>query len=257
MRLIADNYVLSATITPSTESPFFPKANLSNQLRSKRFRTTSKSTQNIVFDLGTAKAVNSFIMLLPKEDAINLTESATIKIQANATDSWGTPSVDQTLTYDSDHRQLTYFWGSDQTYRYWRLTVNDGSAVNNYVEISKVILGDSIDIPGIQNGFKIDKVDGTKRNSNEFGSGYFDKYPILKSMKFDWKTLTLTEIEILDALFDQYGSYTGMFLTIDELSTNFNKDKYSIYGTLNNSHSLDHINFTLFNSSGFTFTELN
>lgn len=257
MRLIANNLVLTSTITPSTESPFFPASNLTNQLRSKRFRTTSKSTQNIVFDFGSAKAVNSFIMLLPKEGTINLTESATIKIQANATNSWGSPSVDQTLTYDSDYRQLTYFWSSDQTYRYWRLTISDGSAVNDYVEISKVILGDSVDMPGLQNGFNLDKVDGTKKLSNEYGTGYFDEYPILKTMKFNWKTLTTTEIEILDQLFEVYGSHTGMFLTIDETSNTFNKDRYSIYGTLNNSHGMDHINYTLFNSSGFTFTELN
>lgn len=257
MRLIADNLILSATITPSTESPFFPASNLQNQLRSKRFRTTSKSTQNIVFDLGSAKDVNSFILLLPKEGDINLTESATIKIQANASDSWGAPSVDQTLTYDSDYRQLSFFWSSNQSYRYWRLTVSDGSAVADYVEIAKIILGDSVDIPGIQNGFKFDKVDGTKKLSNDYGTGYFDEYPILKTMKFDWKTLTTTEIEVLDQLFEVYGSYTAMYITIDEASTNFNKDRYSIYGTLNNSFGMDHKNYTLFDSSGFTFTELN
>jgi hypothetical protein len=257
MRLIANNLVLSATITPSTESPFFPIENLQNQLRSKRFRTTSKSTQNIVFDFGSAKAVNSFIMLLPKEGVINLTESATIKIQANATNSWGAPSVDQTLTYDSDFRQLTYFWTSDQTYRYWRLTVSDASAASDYVEISKIILGDSVDIPGIQNGFGFDKVDGTKKLSNDYGTGYFDEYPILKSMKFKWKTLTVSEIEILDQLFEVYGSFTGMFLTLDQTSTVFNKDRYSIYGTLSPSHSMNHINYNLLDSDGFTFMELN
>lgn len=257
MRLIANNLALTATITPSTESPFFPASNLQNQLRSKRFRTTSKTTQNIVFDFGSAKSVNSFVMLLPKEGDINLTESATIKIQANATNSWGSPSVDQTLTYDSDFRQLSYFWSSNQTYRYWRLTVSDTSAVSDYVEISKVILGVSVDMPGIQNGFKLEKVDGTKKISNEYGTGYFDEYPILKSMKFDWKVLTESEIEILDQLLEVYGSHSAMFLTIDENSTIFDKERYSIYGTLSPSHSADHINYDLFNSSGFTFTELN
>lgn len=257
MRLIANNLALSATITPSTESPFFPASNLTNQLRSKRFRTTSKSTQNIVFDLGSAQVVNSFIMLLPKEGDINLTESATIKIQANATNSWGAPSVDVTLTYDSDFRQLSYYWTSDQTYRYWRLTVNDGSAVANYVEIGKIILGDSVDIPGLQNGFAMDKIDGTKKISNEYGTGYFDEYPTLKEMKFPFKNLTVSEFEIMSTLFEIYGSHSAMFLTIDQASTTFNKDTYSIYGTLDNKLGLDHVNYNIVNSSGFTFTELN
>lgn len=257
MRLITDNYILTATLTPSTVSPLFPLENLQNILRSKRFRTTSKATQNIVIDLSTAKDVDSFVMLLPKEGTINLTASAVIKLQANATDVWTSPSVDQTLTFDGVSRQLSYYFGSTQNYRYWRLTIDDASAVGDYVEISKLILGEAVTIPLPQNGFKLGKTNNTKLSKNDFGSVYADKYPVLKKLSLEYKTLLISEIEQLESVYDTNGNHTPVFMTLDYLSTLFDKDEYSIYGLLDEKFDKNHINYNILDSSGFEITELN
>src|SRR4051812_21363761 len=101
MRFLTTNYCTeSATVVSSTNiDTNFPASNLKNPLRSKRVRTSvGTTTLAVVFDMQTTEDINSVVLLWPKEDGIRLTDSATVKIQANATNVWTSPSVDQTVT---------------------------------------------------------------------------------------------------------------------------------------------------------------
>ena len=260
MKLIANNHVVSVsalTINPTSESPLFPTTNLKNILRSKRYRSTSKTNQGIVFDFGSAVAVDAFVMLLPKEGVLNMTGGATITLQGNSSNSWGSPPVNENLTLNVDERQVSFFLPSTETYRYWRVYIDDTSAVGDYVEISKIILGPAVSIPLPQNGFKIGKTNNTKLSKNDFGSVYADKYPVLKKLSLDWKTLLISEIEQLDDVYDSNGNHTPVYITLDEESMLFNKDTYSIYGLLDDKFDKDHVSYNILDSSGFDITELN
>lgn len=257
MRIISKNLVLTATLTASSENVHFPLENLQNVLRSKRFRSTDKTDFHIIIDLGSIANVDSFIMLLPLEGKVNMTNDAVIKLQANSSDSWDTPAVDLTLEHDVIKRQISHYFSEAQAYRYWRITVNDPTAESNYIEISKLIIGASVTFPNAQNGFKFGKDDGTKITRNDFGTAYADKYPILKTLNLSYKTLLLSEIEVLDNVFNENGNNIPVFITLDETNTLFDKDRYSIYGLMQDTLDMNHVNYNILDSSGLKITELN
>ena len=79
-------------------------------------------------DLGSALAVRAGI-------AVNHNAGAggTFTLQGNATDAWTAPSVTQALAGDASIRIA--FLGADQTYRYWRLLIDDCGNALGYGEV--------------------------------------------------------------------------------------------------------------------------
>lgn len=86
------------------------------------------------FDLVSALEVTAVVLYKH-----NLSSTAVIRIQGNATDAWSSPSYNQLLTWNSGH--IVYFTSGTQTYRYWRLYVDDPDNEDGFIEISVVYLG--------------------------------------------------------------------------------------------------------------------
>lgn len=148
MRILYDNYVKTATITPLSEVPGFDFDSAFTDTRLSRFgRTVTDENQTIVFDLGSARSVYYCAII-----DHNFTSGATVKIQGNASDSWGAPSVDVTLTIAD---AITYNWSTAQTYRYWRLSINDASNPDGFLDISKVYLGSYLQMPYMSRDMEI------------------------------------------------------------------------------------------------------
>src|SRR3990167_2218268 len=92
VKLLYDNLGLNATWSASTEVATLPAANLGTANRNRACRTTSKATQWFKADLGSALAVGAAALVSP-----NVTQTATIVIEGNATDAWGAPTYSQAL----------------------------------------------------------------------------------------------------------------------------------------------------------------
>ncbi len=95
-RMLYRDQFLNASLAANSEAVDFPKENLQNELRTKTTRTTGVASENYVFDLTTVgvNIVNSIAIV-----GGNLfSEMFDITIQGNATDSWGSPSVDEIVT---------------------------------------------------------------------------------------------------------------------------------------------------------------
>ena len=133
--LHADNVTPNATITATTENASYPATNLQDRIFAKVAKLTG-TTGNFVFDFGAAQRVD-VIAFGPH----NLTAAlAGVKIQANATNSWATPTMDVTLTVPSYHEdgQSANVWkditgesGYDTGgFRYWRLVFGTANAAN-------------------------------------------------------------------------------------------------------------------------------
>lgn len=196
IQLCHSNLVDSATITASSEVASLPAANVAQAWRSKPWRSTGDSSEWIKFDFGSAQAVRAFALV-----GHNFTSGATVKIQANATDVWTSPSIDVTLTYHADN--LVYLWSSDQSYRYWRISIEDGSNPDGYVEIGRVFLGPTT-IP--------------ERNFIRWGKERIDPTTITRSYdgaeSFDERTaydrLTFEFERVLPAAFDTLAAAVGL-----------------------------------------------
>ena len=209
MRILNNNYVKTATITPYTETPQYEFDTAFKDVRLTRVgRTLDDTSQYIDFDLGSAKAVNYICVL-----AHNLTSSATVTIMANSTQSWSTPPVSENLTVAD---KIIYNFTATKTYRYWRLNISDSTNPDTYIEISKVYIGDYIQLPYMAKNQKIPTAstsDVSESNGGQvFGNaGYFYQYGTINfSVIEDSEKLTL------DTLFRTVDKYIPVILLIWE-----------------------------------------
>ena len=107
------------------------------------FRTQDSSTSHsIVFDFGSAVTIDTCAMA-----NINFTTSAIVKIQGNAADSWGSPSLSETLVVsglglDPAYTNLFHkIVTGSPTYRYWRINIDDTTNPNGYYQVGEAWLG--------------------------------------------------------------------------------------------------------------------
>lgn len=141
MRILSYNKLREAIITTSSNNELFPSPNLYDKRRVKQFWFTGNVSENIVINL-TGLQFNSVIL-----DSHNLTDSAVVKFQANGTDVWTSPSVDETATI---REAITFLWDSVQTYDYFRVLIEDPTNTEP-IKIGMLFLSDGEDyeiIPG-------------------------------------------------------------------------------------------------------------
>jgi len=122
-----NNLLDSATLTASSAATGFPATNLQHSFRTKVYRTlgATAGTAQIVIDHGTAKDVNCIALT-----GYNwLSAPATLQVEFNSTDSWGSPAATETLTWVSgttpggNKGSIIKKLSSTLTYRYNRLSV--------------------------------------------------------------------------------------------------------------------------------------
>ena len=123
----------TATITSSSEVSTLPDFNVIHPFVAKKWRTTADTGQWIKFDMGTAHKITMLAMF-----GHNLSSAAVVKIEANATDSWATPSLSRTMTWNAQ-AMVDFF---DETYRWWRITIEDGANTDGYIEIGRICAGE-------------------------------------------------------------------------------------------------------------------
>ncbi len=122
-----------ATISASSAVAGLPVANVAQEFVGKVWRSTADTGQWVKFDLETAQKVTMLAIF-----GHNLTSGATIKLEANTTDSWALPPYSHTLTWNA----LAIVEFLDQTYRWWRISIEDGANPDGYIEIGRICAGE-------------------------------------------------------------------------------------------------------------------
>jgi hypothetical protein len=146
IRFCFENLFDIATILVSSEAEDFPKENLKHYWVVRYWRSMSALGQWIKADFGESKSIKAFIAKYH-----NITQTATIKIQANSVDSWENPPLNQDVLRNDDY--LVYIWESGQNYRYWRLYINDPDNADGFIKIGRIFLGDYFE-PAINFDYK-------------------------------------------------------------------------------------------------------
>jgi len=136
IRFLYDNWFddTATTITASSEEVLFPKENLQDYRHTIFWQSTGASSEWIKWDFGSAKDVKAFVLKYH-----NFSAGATVKIQANSSDSWSSPPVDETLSIVSG--QMQKMWDSAQSYRWWRLTMEDSGNPDGYLRVGRIFSG--------------------------------------------------------------------------------------------------------------------
>lgn len=170
MKMLLVNEMDDYTITPTTENADYLAANLQDSRLSRVTRTTALSSQAWKIDAGVGNTIMADAAAIL---AHNITSgAATIKIQANATDSWGSPSVDESFTHDAGV-MVEFFTGG--SYRFWRFIITDASNPDGYIEIGRLFLSDHYAFEELpESGFIQRVIDTTVKDYSQSGQVYTD-----------------------------------------------------------------------------------
>jgi len=178
----------------------------------------------------TAKSVKAVFLA-----GHNLTSNATITVEANSSDDWSSPAYSQSMNYDED---MCYLF-LDETYKWWRVVINDSDNPDGYIEIGRLFLGKYLqfddppkaDIPLVYN-------DTSKVKYSLTGQAFGDEGVIYKTYNFVfpyWDEDTRTE---LVEMINEVKTVKPVILVPDE----YNMDKLKpVYAVLNDNLALNHI----------------
>lgn len=218
MILKTNETLFDAALSSNSENVNFPLTNLFDSRLSRYYRTdTGTTTATIVFDPGSAVTVNSICIA-----GHNISSGATIKFQGNATDSWGAPTIDETLTWSSGVINKDF---TGDTLEYWRLHIIDAGNTDTFIKIGRAYGSDAYSTPVISWEVSHSHESDTVKNRNPVGVTYGDIRIKSELISVKWpKILTATDKPALIAAFDQVDITKPFFVTFD--------DSVSLLGTL-------------------------
>lgn len=203
----------------------------------------------LVFDLGsfTGTPVDSCMIFFEPGIGKTLSENARVKLQANQTNVWDSPSVDVTLSYDSTYETYSHFFSASQSYRYWRLYILDEYNTNLYVEIPKIVLGKSVAITQVpSSGFRHRVIDLSKSEATSYGQMYSDLYPMAKQFEFQFQAFSSSDLELIWQLFNRVGKTTPIGIVLDSQASLFDKDRFCSYCYMASDYDANHKFYSYF-----------
>lgn len=204
--------------------------------------------EGIVFDLNTTESIDSVAVMFSPLNGIQLSNGAVLSVQANATNIWTSPAVDQTLTIDDAFFIATHFFTTDQAFRFWRIKIVDPQNANLFVELGGVVLAKATTLSQQpEKGFSFTIADQSIQMRNLFGHEYVDEYPLIKSVSISYKALQYVDVKILERMFRRNGVSTPVLAVLDEAADCFDKDHFIVWGKFQKSLTHRQENFTLFN----------
>ncbi|MGD8305206.1 MAG: hypothetical protein PVF17_01005 [Ignavibacteria bacterium] len=209
MKILYDNIAMNSTITSFSENPYYEWDTALNDTRLTRYgRTLGVDDEWLMFE--SASAVDVDWVYISNH---NITSGATVKIQGNATDSWGSPSVDQAMSYDSTYDYWYYNFSSTESYKYWRIYIDDPTNTDGYIQIAYVFIGEGLTMPGINPEVSVPYTSNAEVTKTPSGQAYGDRRVRLKGGGVTFPTITETQRQSMLDFFD-YVDLTLPFLVL-------------------------------------------
>ena len=228
MILLSDETTASANLTANSVNINYPTTNILDNRLTRQFRTVDAiTTAEIVWDAGAAVTVDSIGL-----NNHNISSGVTtLKIQGNATDAWGAPTIDETLTWSSGiiTKQFT-----GDTLRYWRLQIIDAGNTDTYISLGRVGLYDSFTLPDISPSVGHTRQSNSLKTIAVSGSAYLDKryFNSIHSVRFPKvshaeKANIITQFETIDIGVPFFCTFDETELDFDTVYVTFDQDSLS------------------------------
>jgi hypothetical protein len=206
----------AGTITSSSEaSTDLADDNAVHDFVGKPWRTTGDTSETWTIDLGSAVSTTIFGIFNH-----NFTSGATVKYQANATDSWGSPTVDETLTIATDSDsvvlpRLVYF-PSHAALRWRRIDIADASNPDGYIQVGRFIGGAYWEpTRTITDGFPMTSNDPST-GSRAPGTGFFARQRAkYRSAQVAFELAGRTDHDKWQTVFEKVGQTKPLILALD------------------------------------------
>jgi len=220
LKFFNNNLVDTAVITPSSEDATFPASNLKDPRRTKVFRSNT-SSDNIVFDFGSAQNIDSFFIVGDIRTGLGV---ATVTLQLNSSNSWGSPAFSQVITLDTVFNMGIKIF-TQQTYRYARLILTSGAS---FCEVSKVFIGKHIDLgrgPSFNWSYQSD--DLSKIQENRYGQKFVDTIIRQKKLNLSFSLLSKDQLDQLLEIIDSKSYTLPFFIELGDDTIISNHDRFS------------------------------
>lgn len=211
------------------------------------------SGEYIEFDMGVPTNPDAFIAIDQKDASLKISPTATIKLQANETGNWSSPSYDQTITYDEEVLSVFSDTGlADQAYRYWRFYVYDNANPNGYIQIGAIFLGNYMSWSRGRASFPLRQtyVDRSVNIFSEGGQSFSDIKTKTQNFTVEITALQKADIEEFDIFFNDFGVGLPFFVSMDNCEAfSTDKNRRVMLAKLENAPSYEFISPNYFNVS--------
>jgi hypothetical protein len=215
MRFFYDNLIdySGVLLLPSSAQSTLPASNVANEHRKRVWRTgTSAAAENLVIDLGSAKAVTAVILL----DHTLTASDTLIKLEGHTTNAWGAPTFTQALTWASGTIAQVF---ASQTLRWWRISFTK-SAAGETRDLGRVFLGTYYETPidPDADGYDEELNDPSRKTKSLGGQTYteiLEKFGV-PAVKFS--AIDQTMRDNLKTIFDAVGEAVSFFVQVQSTS---------------------------------------
>lgn len=208
----------SGSFTSASILGFSTASNLTGALTYTADTLKIHTSEWMKWDMGTSVNPKAFVLIGLRNTPIKISETATIKLQGNHTDTWSSPVYDQTLSYHSDAIAVFSTTGlHTEALRYWRLVIQDPGNLNGYIEISNLYLGDAITTTrgAVQFPLRESVIDLSQTAYSQSGVSFSDENEMTSEISFGWNFLTVTEAEVLKTMIKEVGTSKPFFVCLD------------------------------------------
>jgi len=212
MRILWDNKLDDTmTYTPSSENPNYLVTNIYDTRLSRVWKTTGDTSENLVIDAGAGNTIEADTFTISGH---NLTSAATLKIQANDTDVWTSPNLDQSITW-LEGNIITFFTTTDE--RYWRFTMVDATNPDGVLDIGRLMLGEYLTITkGASKRLKETISDTTKGYISGSGQYYASQGYRYRTYDLNFPYWTEAMRQSIITMLDSVQNLYPVMLVIDE-----------------------------------------
>jgi hypothetical protein len=213
MRLIYNNLIdglSSSALTALSESGGYVITNVQNQRLAKKWKSSSATTQTVLCAFASAPSAINTIAILSH----NILSGTTVKIQANDTDSWVTPPLDETITYNAG--VMLKFLTVGEDYLYWRFSFSGQGSL----EIGRLWLGSYLTVsPSSLLDFTISKKRTDVKQYGKHRQKYAQEGVGWRNFQMDFPPTSNTMLESIQTFYDTVGLHSSF------LFCNFDTDR--------------------------------
>lgn len=226
------------TVTASAEATGYPATNLSSSASWKIWRSSvTVGDQWVKFDLGASRAMTGCLLRYA-----SLHVGGSVRFQANATDTWGSPTIDTVFTVPSTvrSRNLSLFFAT-QTQRWVRIYFTNTAAVSQAVELGIAFPSDPLTLTyPVRDGVSINIADLTLNLSSIGGQQQADRRAQRITYAVDPNVLDPTTRSALIDVMIAVGTALPFFFILDDSDPNLMN-----YGRLVNGWAFQNIQTTV------------
>lgn len=173
------------------------------------------------WDLGIPTNPTALVCMGDRNIPMQISATATIKLQGSHTDNWTSPGVDLTLTpleFVLGYQDPDGIAGSGSGgFRYWRLVIQDQDNPVGYLQFGVVFLGIHVDISRGCPEFPLEMQgkDLTTVQVSEAGQIFAGRRPKTETIVLNWAKLDVASCEALNQVWEQYGQHTNFLIAMD------------------------------------------